>query len=240
MFLDEVGEMPMPAQAKLLRALNDLNVRRIGSTRLEQVDVRIVAATNQDLNEMVKKRQFREDLFHRLSVIKIRTPSLRDRPEDIPELVSHFLDVAGRESGSGIYSITERALQLLGAFTWPGNVRELAHAIQDLVVNYDDLTITADAVKEVLRDLEAEDELPPPEGLPPIPLVDPITGLRHGENYSRFVKRCSLAAATAAVAAYPNKTEAADRLQIAVSNLNKKLRPDRRKEAAIPDDPSAE
>ncbi len=125
LFLDEIGELPPAMQAKLLRTLQENTIQRVGSERTMSVDVRIVAATNRDLKQMVKKREFREDLFFRLNVIDLELPPLRQRKEDIPELVDFFL----ARFGSGL-SFDSRAMNQLTKYNFPGNVRELEHIIQ--------------------------------------------------------------------------------------------------------------
>jgi DNA-binding NtrC family response regulator len=127
-FLDEVGELPASAQAKLLRFLEERRFERVGGTEAVRVDVRIVAATNRNLEERVREGRFREDLYFRLNVVKIEIPPLRERREDLPALVAHFLDLAG---GAGI---TREAMEVLERHSWPGNVRELRNAIERGVV----------------------------------------------------------------------------------------------------------
>ena len=133
LFLDEVGETPPALQPKLLRVLQDGVVERVGSNRRREVNVRLVSATNRDLEEAIRLGQFRRDLFYRIRVVEIAMPALRDRREDIPFLVAHFLrrfDRAGRDT----LGITEGALRLLESYPWPGNVRELENVIERAVV----------------------------------------------------------------------------------------------------------
>jgi len=134
LFIDEVAEMSAPLQAKLLRALQEGEIRPVGSSESRKVDVRIISATNKDLELMMKERRFREDLFFRLNVVRIPLPSLRERKEDIPLLVDHFLTKAARESGSPPKKIDMGTMQLLLRYSWPGNVRELENEIQRLAV----------------------------------------------------------------------------------------------------------
>jgi Nif-specific regulatory protein len=134
LFLDEIGDMSLPLQAKLLRALQEGEIRPVGSSESRKVDVRIISATNKDLELMMKERRFREDLFFRLNVVRIPLPSLRERKEDIPLLVDHFLTKAARESGSPPKKIDMGTMQLLLRYSWPGNVRELENEIQRLAV----------------------------------------------------------------------------------------------------------
>jgi DNA-binding NtrC family response regulator len=133
LFLDEVGETSPAMQVKLLRALQDRRVRRVGGTDEVDVDVRVVAATNAPLEERVKEKRFREDLFYRLQVIPIHTPPLRERREDIPMLAQHFLERFARAMDKRVLKISDAAIQALGRYSWPGNVRELENVIERAV-----------------------------------------------------------------------------------------------------------
>lgn len=130
LFLDEVGNMTPALQVKLLRALQTQEIERLGGTRRLKVDVRLIAATNQELGEMVRRGQFREDLYYRFKRIAIHLPPLRERQEDIPLLVTHFLQLVQEELGKPIRGISEEAMQLLRDYPWPGNVRELENCIR--------------------------------------------------------------------------------------------------------------
>jgi formate hydrogenlyase transcriptional activator len=130
LFLDEVGELPLELQSKLLRVLQDGQFERVGSPRPRTVDVRIIAATNQDLAEAVREGRFRQDLFYRLNVFPIRVPPLRERREDIPLLVWAFVDRIGREMGVTIDTISRRSMDRLQGYPWPGNVRELRNVVE--------------------------------------------------------------------------------------------------------------
>jgi len=129
LFLDEIGELPLPAQAKLLRAVQNQEIQRVGSPGLRKVNVRIVAATNQDLRAAVDEKRFREDLFFRLSMVEIKLPALTARMEDLPLLLHHFVDHFSGVYGKPISGLTRRAEALLVRHHWPGNVRELENAI---------------------------------------------------------------------------------------------------------------
>ena len=129
LFLDEVGEIPIQLQPKLLRVLQEHEVRRIGSTSSKIVDVRIIAATNRNLQQIVREKLFREDLFYRLSVIRIELPPLRERQEDIPVLIEHFINKYSRMHNKKISGISDELLSTLVKFEWPGNVRELENFI---------------------------------------------------------------------------------------------------------------
>ncbi len=130
LFLDEVGDLPLPLQAKLLRVLQEKEVQRLGSSEAKAVDVRILAATNQNLEKMVKEKKFREDLFFRLNVIPIHLPPLRERKEDIPLLCEYFLAKLGQETGIPRKTLSPEAMQMLEGYRWPGNIRELENVIK--------------------------------------------------------------------------------------------------------------
>ncbi len=134
LFLDEVGDIPSALQPKLLRVLQEQEFERLGSTRTHRVDVRLVAATNRDLSNMVKQREFRSDLYYRLNVFPVRLPPLRSRREDIPALVTHFVEIYGRRMGKQIESIPTETLSALSSYAWPGNIRELQNFIERSVI----------------------------------------------------------------------------------------------------------
>jgi formate hydrogenlyase transcriptional activator len=138
LFLDEVGDIPLSLQPKLLRILQEQEFERLGSGRTHQVDVRLVAATHRDLAEMVRNGQFRSDLYFRLNVFPLLLPPLRDRREDIPALVSHFVEVLGRRVGRPIDQIPPEAMSALRSYDWPGNIRELQNLIERAVILSDD------------------------------------------------------------------------------------------------------
>jgi transcriptional regulator with GAF, ATPase, and Fis domain len=134
LFLDEVGDIPLPLQPKLLRVLQEQEFERLGSTRTHRVDVRVVAATHRDLEHMVKSSEFRGDLYYRLNVFPVLLPSLRARREDIPALVTYFVDLYARQIGKRIEQIPEETMLALRSYDWPGNVRELQNLIQRAVI----------------------------------------------------------------------------------------------------------
>ena len=134
LFLDEVGDMSASAQAKVLRALQENKISRVGSDKDIQVDVRVVAATNQDLKAAIAAGEFREDLYHRLAVVPIHVPSLAERASDIPLLVAHFLDVLCAQSGRPVPKVTTGAMAALSQAPWTGNVRELRNAVERLLI----------------------------------------------------------------------------------------------------------
>ena len=134
LFLDEIGDMSLALQVRLLRVLAEGEFYRVGGSTPIRVDVRVIAATHQDLDALVKQGRFREDLLHRLNVIRIRVPALRERPGDIPELLTHYLALAARELGTEPKSLAASARSRLVAFAWPGNVRQLVNATRRLTV----------------------------------------------------------------------------------------------------------
>jgi len=134
LFLDEVGDIPPGLQPKLLRVLQEQEFERLGSTRTHQVDVRLVAATNRNLVDMVKRNEFRNDLYYRLNVFPVSLPPLRERREDIPALVTHFVEILGRKMGKQIENIPPDTMSALTSYEWPGNIRELQNFIERSVI----------------------------------------------------------------------------------------------------------
>jgi formate hydrogenlyase transcriptional activator len=134
LFLDEVGDIPPALQPKLLRVLQEQEFERLGSARTHQVDVRLVAATNRDLVEMVKRNEFRSDLYYRLNVFPLNLPPLRARREDIPALVTHFVEILGRRLGRQIKHIAPETMSALTSYDWPGNIRELQNLVERAVI----------------------------------------------------------------------------------------------------------
>jgi transcriptional regulator with GAF, ATPase, and Fis domain len=134
LFLDEVGDIPRPLQPKLLRILQEQEFERLGSGRTHRVDVRVVAATHRDLEQMVKGNEFRSDLYYRLNVFPVLLPPLRARQEDIPKLITHFVGFYGRQIGKRIEHIAEETMAALLSYPWPGNVRELQNLIERAVI----------------------------------------------------------------------------------------------------------
>jgi len=134
LFLDEVGDIPPALQPKLLRVLQEQEFERLGSTRTHKVDVRLVAATNRDLAEMVRRNEFRSDLYYRLNVFPVLLPPLRERREDIPALVGHFVELFGYRIGRQIEHIPAEIMSALSSYHWPGNIRELQNLIERAVI----------------------------------------------------------------------------------------------------------
>ena len=150
-FLDEIGDMSAKTQAKVLRVLQEGEVERLGSARTIKVDVRVIAATNKDLDAEIERGTFREDLYFRLSVIPIRVPPLRDRSEDIPALVRHFVDMFSRESNRRPMRFTPAALEFMQKARWKGNVRELRNTVERLLIMTPGDAIDVDDLRDVVR-----------------------------------------------------------------------------------------
>jgi two-component system response regulator PilR (NtrC family) len=150
-FLDEIGETTPAMQIKLLRVLQERVIRRVGGTEEIPVEVRVITATNQDLEKMVREKTFREDLYYRINVIPIRMPALREKPEDIPALAEHFLEKYKASMGKTLHGISEEAMERLEAYHWPGNVRELENVIERAVALEPGNIIQADSLPRELR-----------------------------------------------------------------------------------------
>jgi two-component system response regulator HydG len=151
LFLDEIGDMPLALQAKLLRVIESSEVRPVGSDTPRRFDVRLIAATHRNLEELVRAGQFREDLYFRLKVVALRIPPLRQRRDDLPLLVEHFLrQVKGRVPMSPVESFAPEAVRILMEHSWPGNVRELQHLVEGFVVTGTNPVVSAEEVKEAL------------------------------------------------------------------------------------------
>jgi two-component system response regulator HydG len=171
LFLDEVGDMPMTTQIKLLRVIEQREIMRVGSNEPIAVDVRLIAATNQDLPQLVRERNFREDLYFRLNVVRLGLPPLRDRQDDVPLLIDHFLQEFGREHGKPVREVDPEVRRALSRYAWPGNVRELKNCIEAMVVTSRDGLLT-------VNDLPPHISLAPPaaasgeEILPGLPMEE--------------------------------------------------------------------
>ncbi len=205
LFLDEVGEMPPALQVKLLRALESGEIRRLGSNRSMEVDVRVLAATNTDLKEAVSSGRFREDLFYRLNVFPLHVPPLRERPEDVRDLTLHFL-AAIPAPGKGPFTITEDALDALARYRWPGNVRELRNTVERMMILAEGHRLALDSVPAEVR------------GASPSP--PPGAAADAGLPLSEVERRHILAVLAASGG---NKTRAAAVLGISLRTLYNKL-----------------
>ena len=155
MFLDEIGEVPLELQPKLLRVLQEREFERLGSTRTLRTDARLIAATNRDLEALVNEQKFRSDLYYRLNVFPVRVPALRERPEDIPLLVRHFVQQFSRRLSKNIDTIPSETMTTLVRYPWPGNIRELQNVIERAVI----LT-TGPVLKVPSDDLRVPNNLP--------------------------------------------------------------------------------
>jgi len=212
-FLDEIGDIPSETQVNLLRILQEKEFDRVGGERTLVADVRVVAATNRPLKKMVAEGTFREDLYYRLDVIPIQLPSLRERIDDIPLLVEHFLDKKSREMNLRLRRLTEGAMAALQAYPWPGNVRELENIIERTLVMVEGDTVGAEDLPLAAGDTAAE----------PAPTADagsPGSGLELNERLERLEKELITKAMKDAAGV---KTHAADILGIKPSALYYKL-----------------
>jgi two-component system response regulator AtoC len=160
LFLDEIGDMPLPMQAKILRALQEREIDRVGGTRPISVDVRVIAATHQDLDKHVGEGKFRSDLFYRLQGVRLRLPPLRERIEDLPHLVSHFLKQAQQRLNRTAASVSTEALRHLWAYGWPGNVRELQHVLEGALLLSDGVITPEHLPPTILRGAAAPEQAP--------------------------------------------------------------------------------
>ena len=138
LFLDEIGDIPLPLQPKLLRVLQEQEFERLGSGQTHRINVRLIAATHRDLTEMVRRKEFRSDLYYRLNVYPVVLPPLRERREDIPQLVLHFVEIFARRMGKRIDHVPQETLEAFTSYSWPGNVRELQNLIERAVIRSDD------------------------------------------------------------------------------------------------------
>jgi transcriptional regulator with PAS, ATPase and Fis domain len=206
LFLDEIGDMSLPMQSKLLRALQEGEIRPVGGKESRKVDVRIISASNKDLDRMLKEGKFREDLYYRLNVVKIALPPLRERKEDIPLLVDHFLQKAGRDSGAPAKRVEVGALQLLLRYNWPGNVRELENEVLRLAVLCPGEVLTQ-------RDIMESGEL-----------FDKITTLDEKDAFSPLEEVERRQIEKALIEAAGNRGRAAELLGISRATIFRKLR----------------
>jgi DNA-binding NtrC family response regulator len=168
LFLDEIGDMPAGAQVKLLRFLEDARFRRVGGTADIRVDVRVIAATNRDLDRAVADATFRSDLYYRLKVVPLRIPPLRDRPDDIAPLAQYFVERLARDLNRDVPTITADAIRVLEAYPWPGNVRELRNVFERALILEDTQEIGPEHLPEEIRGRpRSAAGSGPPVGLPP-------------------------------------------------------------------------
>jgi len=205
-FLDEIGELPVAMQAKLLRALQEREVRPLGAPKPEKIDVRVVAATNRDLEERMREGQFREDLFYRLNVIHIALPSLRSRAEDILPLAEHFLAEVKKRTPRPVGNFSQAAIKAMLAYHWPGNVRELENAVERAVALCEGGEIGPDDLPSQVRERRQTDIL-----------AGAIArGLTLADLEKEYIERVLIAEGG-------NKTRAANRLGLDRKTLYRKL-----------------
>ena len=216
LFLDEVGDLGAEAQAKLLRAIEAKEIERVGGGKPIRVDVRILAATNQDLERSVSEGRFREDLFFRLNVIPLALPPLRERPDDVPALVRHFSGLHRARTGRPLPMWSDEALGLLARYRWPGNVRELANIVERLAILHAGYEVTGAHVREVLS-LDREPTGGPGQALPDATgLGAPLSEIL--DDYERVLIARALSSAGGNVA------QAARRLHTDRPNLYRRMR----------------
>ncbi len=229
LFFDEISTISHETQAKLLRVIQEREFMRLGGTETIRVDVRILAASNMDLAALVRQGRFREDLFHRLNVISLQLPPLRDRKEDIPLLVQHFLERYSAENNKPLRHFTAQAMRVLMDYDWPGNVRELENAVERAVVLSTSEWLDADLLPENVRSkeivkgvrLQLGEFLPPLPGEPgarraadnPLPSLFEIMEEIERRVITDMLERTNW-----------NQTEAAERFQIPLSTLNQKIK----------------
>ncbi len=190
-FLDEIGETPLGSQAKLLRAIEGKEIQRLGDHRTSRIDVRIIAATNQDLEDLARQRRFRQDLFFRLNVLRIALPPLRERPSDIPLLVGHFLKQLSAQEGGGVRLLDDRALEVMCQYGWPGNVRELRNVLEAAMARVSTPVLgLEDLPAEFLQRVEqGGDGRPEREGSPPFHAACGELGQEQGRQAAAVVPR---------------------------------------------------
>jgi len=224
LFLDEIGEISPSTQVKLLRFLETKSIERVGGSKPIELDVRLVAATNRDLEKLVREGKFREDLFFRLNVVRITLPPLRERTEDIPLLLAHYIQVFAKENGLAPLAIEPGALRYLQAYRWPGNIRELRNFAENAVVMYRGGKLTEYDLDPKFRGdvpaLSLSAEATPPAGGPqggqPLPPVSAGGSLSVEENEKRLLRE-------ALIKSRGNRTKAAQLMGISRRTLHRKL-----------------
>lgn len=212
LFLDEIADMSLSTQAKVLRVLQEQQFHRVGGGHLIQANVRVIAASNKDLMEEIKKGLFREDLFYRLNVIPLSVPALRERAEDIPLLTDHFLKEMSMEQGIKVKSISPEGMKYLKGYSWPGNVRELRNVVERLLIMVPTPVISGEAISHLFKG-------PSPSRLDQETSMDLFPSLREAraDFERRFIHRKLLANDW-------NVSKTAEELQIERSNLHRKIK----------------
>jgi transcriptional regulator with GAF, ATPase, and Fis domain len=224
LFLDEIGDISLEVQTKLLRVLQEKTFERVGSSEPITVDVRIIAATHQDLETLIRQGRFREDLFYRLNVFPITVPPLRDRPEDVAELAMHFVRLSAARCRKEVTQIDDDTLMLLKGYDWPGNIRQLENVIERAVVITEGTIVTVQELPHEL--LRAVESAPYPRGngngyVTAVMAAEPRPFSTHRAERDRM-EREQLVRALAAAAG--NKAEAARALGMARSTLVSRLK----------------
>jgi DNA-binding NtrC family response regulator len=224
LFLDEIGEVPVEMQVKLLRAIQESEFERVGGIKTLHVDVRLIAATNRDLKQLIADGKFREDLYYRLAVVPIALPPLRDRREDIPLLVRHFIAKYDERLGKRVEAIEDEALQLLLGYSWPGNIRELENLMERSVLFADGPLILASALPDSLREKG-------PQAPVPIAAMGPLGAIAapSGASMKEIVRQAQAELEKELIARAleetgGNVTRAAKRLQISRKSLQVKMK----------------
>jgi nitrogen regulation protein NR(I) len=224
LFLDEIGEVPVEMQVKLLRALQESEFERVGGIKTLRVDVRLIAATNRDLKQLIADGKFREDLYYRLAVVPIELPPLRERREDIPLLVRHFIQKYDERLGKRVEGIEDEALQLLLGYSWPGNIRELENLMERSVLFADGPLILASALPDSLRERGTQSPVP-------IAAVGPLGAIAapSGASMKEIVRHAQAELEKELIGRAleetgGNVTRAAKRLQISRKSLQVKMK----------------
>jgi two-component system, NtrC family, response regulator AtoC len=224
LFLDEIGEIPIEMQVKLLRALQESEFERVGGIKTLKVDVRLIAATNRDLKSLIADGRFREDLFYRLAVVPISLPPLRDRREDIPLLVQHFVAKYDQRLGKRVERVDDEAMQTLLAYSWPGNIRELENLMERSVLFADGPVILGTSLPDALRERSAGATIP-------IAAVGPLGAIAapSGASMKEIVRQAQAELEKELISRAleetgGNVTRAAKRLQISRKSLQVKMK----------------
>jgi len=223
LFLDEIGSLRLDLQAKLLRALQEREIERLGGTRPIAVDVRVLAAANVDLRQAVRERAFRDDLYYRLNVVPLHLPPLRDRREDIPLLVRHFIEKYDQRLGKRVEDVDAEAMELLQAYPWPGNIRELENLMERSVLFADGPLIHASSLPDALREVG-----PAPTPLAPVGALGAIAA-PSGASMKEIVRQAQAELERELITraleeTAGNVTRAAKRLQISRKSLQVKMK----------------
>jgi DNA-binding NtrC family response regulator len=215
LFLDEVGDLPLEVQGKLLRVLQEREFQRVGNSETIRVDVRVIAATNVDLTGRIREGRFREDLYYRLNVVPITTPPLRERPEDVPSLVSHFIAKICHQEGIPLRRVAPETFTRLAGFSWPGNVRQLENAVE--------MAVALSGDREILyaSDFPLHCSLPVKRPAPDSPIAVPETGLDFEQTVGSIERQIIVEALRKAGG---NKTAAAGMLGLKRTTLAAKLK----------------